>query len=392
MVGGTLSRQDPAWIQEAKDKHKTWLEKPNSGHKADFSKLDLSDLDFSESYLSRASFVGAILFRANFSNAVLDQADFFAADLSEANLDAAHLDSAIFCGARHADFRGGMLLSSDSNIKTNVTDLTECTLDYAYLARANLSGANIQNASFVGATLAGAKFCGCNLSNTNFEGADLSGANLSDTQLSGTVFADANLTGAKLDGAKLYDADFKDANLTDARIEKIELAFGMLSGETDDVVLPLLQEKISRAVSSHEIWLKTAGASGKRAEFVSQKLSGIDFSKRNLTGVRFKNSILNDTNFGSAKLKLANFSGAKLQDSYFEGADLSGAKFFGADLRFAQLTNVTIGDVEVGIDQKVAASRTMPTDFRKADLRGAVFSKIGLAQCLMTDAITDSRT
>ena len=68
----------------------------------------------------------------------------------------------------------------------------------AYLAGANLAGANLAGAYLAGANLAGADLDGAYLAGANLAGADLDGANLAGAYLAG-----ANLAGAYLDGAYL---------------------------------------------------------------------------------------------------------------------------------------------------------------------------------------------
>jgi hypothetical protein len=71
----------------------------------------------------------------------------------------------------------------------------------AYLARANLAGANLAGANLARANLAGANLAGANLARANHAGANLADADL----------ARANLAGAYLAGADLAGADLADA-------------------------------------------------------------------------------------------------------------------------------------------------------------------------------------
>jgi hypothetical protein len=72
------------------------------------------------------------------------------------------------------------------------------------LMNANLSGAKLENASFVGT----------DLSPANLSGADLTDASLADANLQNSDLSGANLTGADLSDTSLGDATLTNANLT----------------------------------------------------------------------------------------------------------------------------------------------------------------------------------
>jgi Pentapeptide repeats (8 copies) len=77
----------------------------------------------------------------------------------------------------------------------------------AYLAGANLAGADLADANLAGAYLAGADLAGAYLAGAYLAGANLAGADLADANLAGAYLADANLAGAYLAGADLADAN-----------------------------------------------------------------------------------------------------------------------------------------------------------------------------------------
>ena len=91
----------------------------------------------------------------------------------------------------------------------------------AYLANADLTGAdlyqaNLYSAIFDNADLTGAILTDANLTWANFNSANLTGANLPFADLDFANFSNADLTGANLFFADLFFANFTGADLTGA--------------------------------------------------------------------------------------------------------------------------------------------------------------------------------
>ena len=82
--------------------------------------------------------------------------------------------------------------------------------------RANLMGANLEDADLTGANLWGANLTDANLTGANLTDANLTGANLTDANLRGANLTGANLSRANLYLANIYCADLEGANLTGA--------------------------------------------------------------------------------------------------------------------------------------------------------------------------------
>lgn len=88
--------------------------------------------------------------------------------------------------------------------------------DDAKLQDADLSRADLTNASFSGARMENANLAGARLTNCEMSGARLSGADLSGADLTNCEFANADLRNAKLGNARLVNADFANADLREA--------------------------------------------------------------------------------------------------------------------------------------------------------------------------------
>lgn len=140
------------------DSHKKWLNKKNSGKRANLSNVDLRC----------AKLIGVDLSSANLRNAELRSAKLIGANFRGANLRNADLSNA---NLRNANFRNA--------------DLSNADLSNAKLISADLSNADLSNANLSNADLNYAKFIGADLSNVNLSNANLSNANLSVANLTG---------------------------------------------------------------------------------------------------------------------------------------------------------------------------------------------------------------
>jgi uncharacterized protein YjbI with pentapeptide repeats len=111
---------------------------------------------------------------------------------------------------------------------------------------ANLSGADLRNATLrpnsairlnlQDADLSGANFVGGNMSDTNFNGANLSGAKLSNAQSGRRLVAShSQLVNANLSGADCSGTDFSGANLSGANLARAQgLSVEQLANATWD--------------------------------------------------------------------------------------------------------------------------------------------------------------
>lgn len=118
---------------------------------------------------------------------------------------------------------------------------------------------------------------------------------------------------------------------------------------------------------AHEVWLRSHGAQGTKADF-----AGANFTGQNLTGVNFMQVDLREAKLVNADLTDASLTGADLRD-----ADLSGARLIGANLGVARLRHarMRVGDLDGanlrGAD--LSGANLTGARFGQADLTGAVF-------------------
>ena len=116
-------------------------------------------------------------------------------------------------------------------------DWRQCSFDRYDLARIDLTGARLDNASFNRATLAGTDFTRLEGGRVRFLGADLKGATFDQARLRGADFTEARLEGASFRGAdlaeaRLVSANLRGADLTGAKLRGTEFFRADLSGAT----------------------------------------------------------------------------------------------------------------------------------------------------------------
>ncbi len=134
-------------------------------------------------------------------------------------------------------------------------------------------------------------------------------------------------------------------------------------------MLPDTYEKI---LAQHELWFKSKGKQGERANLSSTDFSYQDLRNRILVEADLRNSNLESANLGSADLR-----GASLQDCKLTRANLSHANFEEADLMWADFT-------EANLDQ---------ANLEGANIQGADFSTSrGLTRKQIQLAIRDDTT
>jgi uncharacterized protein YjbI with pentapeptide repeats len=188
--------------------------------------IDLSFIDFRGIDLSVTN-----LAASNLAHAILTNVNLSGADLSNANLAEAVLISADF-SAMEKEGEDIIHLTADltrANLREaslQEADLAECTLDEATLTDATLQRANLSSASLRAADLSHATLQNADLSSAesiaNLEDPPLwvlkeEATNLTDANLSHAALQGADLSSAVLQNTNLTNAKLTDANLTDAK-------------------------------------------------------------------------------------------------------------------------------------------------------------------------------
>ena len=135
------------------------------------------------------------------------------------------------------------------------------------------------------------------------------------------------------------------------------------------------QETLASILKEHQLWIKSGGRNGKRAE-----LSGKDLRNANLHGANLREANLCEANLREANLLGANLCRADLRRADLRGAGLRIADLRGvnleeadlewADLLFANLEGANLERAELG-RADLRGANLERADLRGADLRGA---------------------
>ena len=142
------------------------------------------------------------------------------------------------------------------------------------------------------------------------------------------------------------------------------------------------QETLASILKEHQLWIKSGGRNGKRAE-----LSGKDLRNANLHGANLREANLCEANLREANLLGANLCRADLRRADLRGAGLRIADLRGvnleeadlewADLLFANLEGANLERAELG-RADLRGANLERADLRGADLRGANLERANL--------------
>ncbi|WP_017652119.1 pentapeptide repeat-containing protein [Fortiea contorta] len=257
------------------------------------------------------------------------------ADLLGANLEQADLRESDLSGV---DLRGSNLCKADlEGAKLSGSILYEANLLHTNLHAANLCWANLNRANLQGANLRAANLYGASLRTANLQGANMYKTNLQQAtlkvaNLSGAKLFLANLQGAKLGKANLHMTGLIGANLQGANLNGANLCEANLNAA-----------KLQQA----EIYF---------ADLSEASLTEADLYQAILIGANLSRAILYEANLHEANLMGANLSGTNLSDVKLEGAILTGAK----NLESQQIT-AALGDRTTRLPDNVEA----PTHWRQ---------------------------
>lgn len=163
-----------------------------------------------------------------------------------------------------------------------------------------------------------------------------------------------------------------------------------------------LVRTIEDELKNHELWLRTDGKKGRRADFSERNLSDVVFSGKdlrralfinaNLSGCRFVGTNLTGTHFERAVVTGSTFRNAVLQNVSFERAqlmecDLSGVLLQDAFFKKAIVSYTPMWETVVDETTSFAASR-----FVGVNLNGLIrlsepdFAGAKLTECIVSNA------
>lgn len=154
---------------------------------------------------------------------------------------------------------------------------------------------------------------------------------------------------------------------------------------------PISNRRLERILDAHELYIQTAGTSGKLANLSGYDLSSQDLSGRNLENINLSNSSLEDAILNGCKLDFStcvgtNFRGAKMREcgcahAAFASADFGGAEIIGCNFSESNLEKCTANKASIrGTSFEFAH---MPS----SSFLGTSLKKCDLSRAILTDAV-----
>eukprot|EP00727_Mastigamoeba_balamuthi_P014515 m51a1_g9689 hypothetical protein (1181) ;mRNA; f:1331732-1336940 len=271
---------------------------------------------------------------AVFAGCSLLYADLTDAQLGRASLSSACLDRASLRGvvAPSADFSGASLHTFCNMRKAAAVDWSAATpmdiaaIEPASFVKADLVGANLENAK-----LCGADFREANLSGASLRGADLRGANFDLTTLRGVNFGGADVRGAR----GVETADVTNAVMLGGVIG----AAGFCSHKNSAHIIQTQQDLLRSSWETRDMMMGSF-----MVNLSNEDLRGLSFEHCNLARSCFRNALMDNCDFTCANLTGACFVGARMFGVRLSGASLAASDFTGANLLGAYLCGMAAQD------------------------------------------------
>ena len=303
-------------------------------------------------------------------------------------LDLSNID---FRGASMYRARADEAVLSDAMLSGMDTNLRHASFRRAKASRAVFREAQIEEATFCGATLTEASFVGANACKADFGEAELSGAILSGAKLAEASFVEAvapnadfskaGVKSAKLCGAKLAEASFAEAAAPKADFSRAELSNATLSGAN------LAEASFREAVARNADFSKAnlSGADLQSTDLTAADLSGANLSGANLAGVNLSGATFTGATFaGALNLRAATFdhlrgailNGLDLTGVDLGGKDLSGANLAGANLASANLAGANLSDVNLASANLIAVVNLSGANLTRTNFAGALMAGV----------------
>jgi uncharacterized protein YjbI with pentapeptide repeats len=263
-------------------------------------------------------------------------------------------------------------LSAANMARVNLlqADVSFANLDGVDLSAAELNATSTTKATFRNARLANSQWVLVAGSNTDFSGADLRGANFTSASLAISKLTDADLTGANLTLADLTGVDLKGANLNDANFCQTTMPDGTVrnpqpsaaaamatcghSAPSTDPALVIDDTNpyfaLALTYDKPFVSAKTTirgcrlvpRASCRRANLSHRDLTGAIIPYAQVQGANFLGSDMTAVVLDLAHGEAANLRGVVLVNGTMAGGQFARANLSGATLVFASLNGTDL--------------------------------------------------
>jgi uncharacterized protein YjbI with pentapeptide repeats len=280
-----------------------------------------------------------------------------------------------------ADLRPGAHLTRDAN-----GDLKQLLpQDMPADASAGFTGADLTNASLMGAVAM----------KTDFSEAVMRGCKLVRAHVRGANFTGSNLQGADFAQADTRDACFRGAVITGATFDYADIAGadlrGALSDKPNGRLIDELHVSLQELLRLHREFIESSGAAGAALD-----LSGFDLrtagalAGARLTMLTARNAVFYGLDLSRVELQAARCAEADFRDCLFESADMRGIMLVGAMLNGASMQRANLASLVINgtrrMQSDLSGACLRHADLRGADLRGMLLAGADLSFADLTGA------
>jgi uncharacterized protein YjbI with pentapeptide repeats len=212
---------------------------------------------------------------------------------------------------------------------------------------ANLSNRNLTKAYLIGADLGaygeGCSEYGCeNVYYSNLNGANLTLADLANASFDAATLLNTNYTQANLEGASFHGTALTGAILTASEVRGAD--FSRDDNYYPNTGISLAQLYSTASYQAHDLTgIRLSANDLTGVNLVGQNITNAILTNATLTGANLSQANLFFANFGGAKLDNADLSQTNLTHATFGDATLTGANMTGAEIRWASFLRVQYG-------------------------------------------------
>jgi len=211
--------------------HAAWQYDDDTGTRAEFCGVDLTQCDLTKRDLSHCIFRNANLKSVNFEGSDLRFTTFASCNLNGIKAKDADFSESVFkycnisnceCEASNftlANFEYVSLFDSDFvNASFGEAILEACTLRDSLLSSADFSRSEIAHCHFSRSTLKGASFQFACVKNTSFQSAFLQNVDFRNALLGDVDFSDSCIFNVDVSGANVFDCNFLNTKIKDTAL------------------------------------------------------------------------------------------------------------------------------------------------------------------------------
>jgi uncharacterized protein YjbI with pentapeptide repeats len=208
---------------------------------------------------------------------------------------------------------------------------------------------------------------------------------LTNTNLNG-----ADLTGAKLANAKVENVSLRGTKLSENVLDGLDESQLDIGDAPKVVSFSEMDLEVRGYLESHQKWIETNGAEGKRGVMDGLDLSYHDLNGLDLSGIQMRDAKLRGAQLKACSLILADLGGTDIFDANLCDAIIIGTNLTGANLKRCDLTNAEVGEISILAKDGTKTGRSHKTSFEAANLVRANTKGCDLAACVMEKSIRDN--